>query len=160
MKSDDPSTHVGVYKRYEDVPGHYRLDQYARQYDGRDVWAEFIAADDRSAWLRTTNTVAIERVEREWKAHCEQAGVHHALATPEVVNDWAASSLASRSVTTTQHPYWSYIEGFYSWLQSRTDYPHVYHPVRMAAIAYPEAREVWDYRMSHRARHKTGGEQP
>lgn len=156
MRGTEPEQHVGVYKRLDDVPPHHLLSNHEEAWADRDVWAEFIAAADRTAWVRTKDTAAIERVEREWKAHCERAGVHHALATPEVVNDWAETSLLLRALATTQHPYWAYIEGFYSWLQSRTDYPHLYHPVRMAAIAYPESRKVWDYRISHRERHQRG----
>lgn len=152
MKSDDPAEHVGVYKRYVDVPPHHRLSNHEARYTDRDVWAEFVAAEDRRKWMRTNDTAAIERVERTWKSHMDQRGTHHALATPADVNDFVETSLLTRALATTQHPYFSYVEGFYTWMQSRTDYPHVYHPVRMAAVEYPESREVWDYRMSHRAR--------
>lgn len=41
-KSPDPADRMGVYKRLTDVPARYRLSQFAGEYDGRDVWEEFL----------------------------------------------------------------------------------------------------------------------
>lgn len=152
MRSRDPEGQIGVFKRYSQVPPRYRLDQHESVFDGRDVWAEFLAADDRREHVRTNDQAALRRVEAEWKGHMAERGRHHALATPADVNEWVVSSLDQRALSTTQHPYWAYIEGLYSWMLDRTDYPHLYHPVIMAAVEYEPARRVWDQRISHRDR--------
>lgn len=151
-RSREPEGQLGVFKRLADVPGRYRLSNHQATFEGRDVWAEFLAADDRRAYVRTTDQQAIDRVRREWTEFMADRPRHYALATPADVNEWVKSSLDRRALATTQHPYWAYIEGLYTWLQERTDYPHLYHPVRMAAVEYDEARQVWDYRCSHRDR--------
>lgn len=153
-RSRAPEGQIGVFKQYAEVPQKYRLEKFTKEFENRDAWSEFVSAGDRREYMRTSDDSAIQRVEREWKQHMEPHRGHHALATPGDVNEWVRSSLKKRALATTQHPYWAYIEGFHSWMQKRTDYPHLYHPVRMAAVGYSEAREVWEYRCSHRERHK------
>ncbi|MFC6837227.1 hypothetical protein [Halomarina ordinaria] len=76
---------------------------------------------------------------------------HHALATPADVNTWCEDLLEGRSAKTVYREYWVRVEHFYSWLQSHTDYPHVYHPPLMAVVECDASRRIWDAKLSGKA---------
>lgn len=146
-KATDPARRMGVYKTLGDVPDRYRLHQHAAAYAGRDVWAEWLGDEDahRGTSDRYFEDVAV--TERSWKAHMDDRGRHHALATPEDVETWIADLLVDRKLRTVYEGYWTRIESLYGWLQAHTEHPHVYHPALMAAADGEAARRVWDYKM-------------
>ncbi|EMA43158.1 hypothetical protein [Halococcus saccharolyticus] len=134
---------MGVYKTLDEVPDRYRFYQHAAAYDGRDVWDEYL---ETHLWERGSSDKFkkdTRLVERRWKAHMDDRGRHHALATPEDVNAWFESLLDQLALWSAYTPYWVRIEDFYRWLQWHTDHPHTYHPVLMAAAEYDAASKVW-----------------
>jgi len=134
---------MGVYKHLDDVPEKHRLSQYSAVYDGRDVWAEYVAdeiPDDRGARYMDDT----ERVERRWKSHMNSRDRHHALARPADVEQWCQWLCEQFSIGHAYDPYWCRVEAFYDYLLWHTDYPHIYHPFLMAATAYPAAGTIWD----------------
>lgn len=141
--SADPRDRMGVYKQLEDVPEHYRLTDYSTAYAGRDVWAEYVAAeipDDRGdRYMEDT-----ERVARRWKSHMDSSGRHHALARPVDVERWCRWLCERFSISHAYDPYWCRVESFYNYLLWHTSHPHVYNPFLMAAAAYPAAGTIWD----------------
>lgn len=144
--TQNPSERMGVYKRLEDVPDHYRLYHQADAYHGRDVWEEYLTThlfDDRSS-----DEVPREkrRFGERWKGHMD--GRHHALATPGDVADWSAVLNEEYAPITAVH-YWTTIERFYWWLLEHTDHPHVYHPFLMAADTDDETRAIWNTKVKH-----------
>lgn len=145
--SADPRDRMGVYKTLEQVPDRYRLRNHANAYDGRDVWAEYVdneLTEDRH-WKFWKTT---DRIESRWKSHMGDCGRHHALATPEDVEQWCEWLLAEFSIRHAYDPHWCRVEEFYTYLQWHTDHPHVYNPFLMAAAEYPAAGEIWDEKTS------------
>ena len=78
----------------------------------------------------------------------EGSGRHHALATPEDAEGFAAWLLNQYS-TRTSYNYWRLVYQLYEWLRWHTDHPHVYTPVLMAAVEYSATAELWEFRYSY-----------
>lgn len=142
-KSTDPADRCGVYTTLSEVPDQRRLRTCANEYANRDVWAEFcedhlFARHDSERFQHNAS-----RAGEHWIAHCRARERHHALATPTDGESWCEALLAERAVSTAYNQYWVWFERFYTWLQRARAHPHVYHPVRMAAIAGDAAKEIW-----------------
>lgn len=139
----EPTARMGVYQQLDQVPERYRFRNYEQTYGGRDVWAEYVAAvtqENPSDSFRRE----CERAERAWKAHMDEHGRHHALATPGHVEAFLNEKAVEASLATVYKPYWARLEDFYTWLQHHTDYPHVYNPPLMAATdSDSTAAEIW-----------------
>lgn len=148
--SPDPERRMGVYKTLADVPSRYRLESYAAEYEGRDVWAEFLELDLLNRGESERFRESVERAGRRWKAHMADRERHHALATPSDVDSWASVLLEKMQYKTAYNNYWTRIEAFYSWLQSHTEHPHTYHPPLMAAAGDGAASELWEEKMRRR----------
>ncbi|WP_222919107.1 hypothetical protein [Natrinema sp. SYSU A 869] len=149
QKPVDPRNRIGVYKRLADVPDRYRLENQAAEYEGRDVWSEFIEYERETVGYDSDRYIQnSERCERYWKEHMEDRGRHHALATPTDVETFISGLLDRMESRTAYQPYWVRLESFYDHLQWRVDHPHRYHPVVMAATV-PEsaARRVWEEKL-------------
>ncbi|WP_339102364.1 hypothetical protein [Haloterrigena salinisoli] len=144
MRPTDPKQLMGVYTEYQDIPDYYRLYHYSDQFDGRDVWSEFVAQKDISDY----ESRRFRRVEKSWKNHVES---HHALAHPDEVEDYFSDMMESKSLTTTYF-YFQRLHGFYKFLMMNYNYPHVYSPVMLAVVSGPETRKCWDYKISERKR--------
>jgi len=149
-KSTDPSDYMGVYKRLEDVPERRRLHQHSAAFEGRDVYGEYIdeVLFERIESERSQRDARC--TERRWKEHMDERGRHHALATPDDVESWYKGLLNEMALETIYSRYFVQVEGFFSWLQSHADYPHVYHPLWMAA-ADPEAEAtttIWEFKIN------------
>lgn len=140
--SQHPERRIGVYKQLADVPEHHRLAQYEESFEGKDVWSEHVAAQS-NAFDSDHYHATFRKAGRSWKNHLTDRGRHHALATPHDVETWVTSLAETRLLRTVRTEYWIRVEEFYSWLQFHTEYPHVYHPVLMAASHYGTARAVW-----------------
>ncbi|MFB6310160.1 MAG: hypothetical protein ABEH64_03145 [Salinirussus sp.] len=143
----EPDKRMGVYTRLEDVPDRYRLYHHEAAYAERDVWEEYLT----EYFLDTFGTDYTEqyarRAGRDWKEHMTERGRHHALATPEDVDTWCTALVDRMKPRSAYQNYWTKLERFYSWLQTHTDHPHVYHPVLMAAAEYPAAGQIWDIKI-------------
>lgn len=144
-KPTDPAVRAGVYSRLDDVPDRYRFYHLADAYDGRDVWAEFIAYEREEQGYdshRYEQNAATCR--RRWTEHMADRGRHRALAQPADVETFMAGLLDRMKPRTAYQTYWSRLEAFYTWLQWHTEHPHRYHPVLMAA-AVPDstAARLW-----------------
>lgn len=144
-KSSDPLHRIGVYKTLAQVPDHNRLGNSATAFAGRDVWAEYIDAELSGA----SESVLYEAglVEDSWKAHMQERGRHPALATPADVETWAATLLDRMQTKRAYNPYWVRLDELYTYLVWHTEYPHSYHPPRMAAGQDGAARQIWDYKV-------------
>lgn len=146
-KSPNPADRCGVYTALEDVPDEHRLRTYTDAYADRDVWTEFCEDHlfDQHDSERFQHNA--RRAGEHWVAHCRARERHHALATPADVESWCGALLAERAVSTAYNQYWVRIERFYTWLQRSRAHPHVYHPVRMAAVEGDAARQIWQEKM-------------
>jgi hypothetical protein len=144
-RSNEPSGRLGVYKRLEDVPDRYRLASYASSYRGRDAWQEYVHSELSDA----ADTVQYEAklAEESWKDHMADRGRHHALATPDDVESWAAKLLDRMQARRAYNPYWVRLEAFYNYLLWHTDHPHVYHPPRLAAVRGNTASDIWSAKL-------------
>jgi hypothetical protein len=148
-KSTDPNDYMGIYKRLADVPDRYRLSQYAAAYEGHNVWQEYLdqCLFDRLQSERSRRDA--RRVGQHWRDHTSDRGRHHALATPEDVEMWFADQLDRLAIETVYTHRYVWLEGFFSWLQSHTEHPHVYHPVWMAAADSTALAtgSLWQYKI-------------
>ena len=137
---------MGVYKRLQEVPERYRLQQYRSIYHDRDVWAEWVT--ERTAQHDGLSQYLTDRMritERSWKDHTAACNRHHALASPEEVESWIATFMnGCWNIRTVYEGYWVHLAHFYRWLRFHTDHPHVYDPVLMAAATGPETNRVWE----------------
>lgn len=149
-KSPDPRDRMGVFKRLDDVPERYRLHHHAAAYDGRDVWSEFLSEYLFPRFNSGRFKEDARRAGRYWKEHMADRDRHHALATPADVETWMADLLDRLKLKTAYNSYWVRIERFYWWLQWRTDHPHNYHPVLMAAANGEASEEIWEEKMARR----------
>ncbi|WP_254820860.1 hypothetical protein [Haloglomus halophilum] len=143
---------MGVFKRLEDVPEADRLSNYAERYADSDPWSEFLVTE----LLPTHNSYQFKQTARlaarRWKAHVQDRGRHHALATPTDVETWCTELLVEVEPQTVYKSYWTKIERFYEWLRWHTDHPHAYNPVLMAAANKEAAGTVWETKMEFRER--------
>lgn len=133
---------MGVYHELADVPDRYRLTQFSDAYTDRDVFQEFLDQEVlpsiNTDWARN----GVRRQERRWKEFMTGRR-HHALATPEDVEEYAVYLLDQNAVKTASR-YWTRVESFYRWLMWHTGYPHVYSPPLMAAQD-GAAAEIWRF---------------
>lgn len=141
MKTDDPRERMGVYESFSDVPTTRRLERFAGSYEGRDTWADAVETWDVSE----AEERRVQRCEESWKGHMAERGRHHALATPECCETWAAALLDEYAASTVVRKYWTKVQRFYHWLQWHAKHPHLYQPPLMAVVDYPDgaAAELW-----------------
>ena len=148
--SPNPKDRMGVFKSLDGVPDRYRLGNYSNTFEGCDVWQEyldeylFLVYPDATDYFYETAV----RAGRRWKEQMDERGRHHALARPEDVGVYFEGLLDELAINTVYNQYWIRLEDFYSWLQTHTDYPHIYHPVLMAVIQNDAAREIWCRKLS------------
>lgn len=148
MKTTDPEGYMGVFKRLDDVSDRYRLHHHEDAFEGRDVWADYLAESLFEQVESERFRQHARNVGDEWKEHTVS---HHALATPDEVETWFSDLLSRLKTDTVYGRRFVWLEGFFEWLQNHTEYPHVYHPVWMAA-ADPDAEAtgtLWNYKMSN-----------
>jgi len=137
---------LGVFKQLSDVPEGRRFYQYGSSYEGKDTWADYRATVELSDRM----SEEWERFARRWKAHMDERGRHHALATPDDVETWS-EELLSQFSRDRAYQHWNVIEGFYDWLMWHTDHRHTYNPFHMAACEpASNAREIWTRKMEKR----------
>ena len=142
-ESKSPTERMGIYKRLTDVPTEYRLSQYAANYEGWDVWAEW-ASEATEEHTSDRFAMYVERTERSWKSHMTERSRHHALATPTDVETWAATILQRCQPLSAYQIYFTKLEAFYTWLQYHPNHPHCYQPVWMAAAKGGETGRIWN----------------
>lgn len=147
-KSRHPKDRMGVYKDFKDVPDRYRLSQHSSAYNGRDVWGEFLTNHLFEKYNSKRFKEDARRAGDRWKAHMQERGRHHALATPTDVEAWCEGLVDQYTLRTAYNEYWVRVERFYNWLQWHTEHPHVYHPVLMAAAKYDASQQIWDEKLS------------
>ena len=149
---------MGIYKRYEEVPDRYRLANFGAEYDGRDVYAEFMAAEVLADSSSDRYKQDYRRYGRRWREHMADRGQHHALAHPTDVETWCEDLLNEYTVRTA-FKHWTAIERVYTWLLTHTEHPHVYQPVWQAAARESATGELWDKKMARRSSASgTGGD--
>lgn len=142
----DPRNHLGVYATLDDVPEEHRLRNFEESFEDRDAFEEYLEMIvlpevETLRWLKR-----IERVGREWTEHMTDRGRHHALATPDDAEAWAARLIDDYEIRTA-HRRWKRIERFYDFMRWDVRYPHVYNPLLMAAVPDDSAaRRLWGLR--------------
>lgn len=146
-KSLAPRDRLGIYKRLEDVPDRYRLQQYTGSYEGRDVWLEFCEEHEYELGDSKSFRRKVDRAGDHWRTFMTDRR-HHALATPVDVEAWSVV-LLDEFTEGTAYKYWIRVEHFYRWLQWHTEHPHVYHPVLMAVIKHDAAARVWNWKIDN-----------
>lgn len=138
----EPRKRMGVFKTLDDVPDQYRLATSQARFEGSDPWERWYA-ETKDHSERTRHDY--ERAKRLWVEHMEEKGRHYALARPSDVEEWLTevdNSSARRLYNACYCP----LDGFYSWLATHAEYPHVYNPVMMAVVEGGTARRAYDYR--------------
>lgn len=87
-KSRDPNDRIGVFKQLADVPHEYRFEQLVVEYEGRDLWDEFLATE----LFPANNSYQTKQTSRpvgwRWENHIAHRGRHHALARPSNVKTY------------------------------------------------------------------------
>lgn len=144
-KSLDVVDRLGVYETLDDVPNRYRLHHHADRYAGEGTWQEFCDEKEYEAASHARHEQAVDTVGERWKAHMEERERHHALATPEDVEEWCVALLDEKSKRRA-HDHWLRVRRFYDWLQWDVRHPHRYHPVLMAAVEGEAAGQIWQYK--------------
>lgn len=143
---EDPLNNLGVFKNTEAVPDPYHLSTFSMQFEGRDVWAEWMESE-KDDLAESTRKYKYGRAEKLWKPYMEDRGRHHALANPSDVESFLADQLDQVQKETVWNTRYDQLYQFYHWLAFHADYPHVYNPVLMAAADGGAAQEMWDYRV-------------
>lgn len=145
---------MGVYKRIDDVPDKYRLQNHEPAYKGRDVWSEYYEEKTEACDTKSTQR-RYEKAGRYFGMFMSEVGRHRALATPGQIEEFLVAIRDgnigrhnhTRKLQTVYFEYFQPVEGFYTWLQWHTDHPHVYHPVLMAVVEGGYARDVWNRKL-------------
>lgn len=145
QKSPDPDDRMGKLNRMDKVRSRRRLHQLTDAYEGRDIWQEFCEKHQYEQGSYEGYEEDVDRVGNHWKDHMADRERHHALALPDDVEAWSAELLAEKSMRGA-HDYWLRVREFYDWLQWQTEYPHLYHPVLMAAAVGDAAEELWEWK--------------
>lgn len=148
-KPVSPERNLGIFKTIADVPPHDRLSWFESQYadDGGETWDAFMLYEDPAQeWAKTTRR-RYERTGRYWKGFCEQRGVSYVCAGPEDVEAFLRENAEKVSPKTMYDERFRVVEGFFSFLLRRVDYPHRYNPVVMAACEPGVTRAMWNHRL-------------
>lgn len=143
-----PHARMGVYKDFREVPDHHRLERHESAYADEDVWGDYLEwylVPPRDSEAKRKQA---DRSFRKWASFMEERGKHYAVATPTDVERWS-HRLLNEHTPGYAYTNWSYIERFYSWLQTHPDHPHVYHPFWMAATDHSSAaHELWSIKVT------------
>lgn len=134
---------LSAYSSVDAIPGNRILSNYEEEFSGTDTWAEYMNDHyNEENWSESRNKT-VDRAIKRWKGFCENKGVHHALASPKLVNEWCSHLLQDMKKTSAKRNYYSYIDTFYRYLVWHINYPHVYNPFQYAILEYELANEVW-----------------
>lgn len=150
-KGTTPEQFAGAFQSYSEIPTRYRLETYSNQYRGEATWTRYCEDVLFEAHDSTHMRDVAEKAGRSWRAHMEQRGRHHALATPVDANTWCRQLLeGDRCRRTCYEQFFVRIYQFYDHLKSNCHHPHLYNPLLVAAIEHDAAREIWMYRIDSR----------
>lgn len=144
-ESADPRKRLGVFKTYSAVPPQYRLGQYEAAFEGRDVWGEWMAAENPD-YSENVMRYTYEPTEALLKEVAAAAGRHHALITPDEVDELFGRVVGEYSEQTILERRFFPLEAFFEWLTFRVEYPHRFNVVWMAAARPGPTAEIWAYR--------------
>ncbi|QLD86188.1 hypothetical protein HWV23_10800 [Natronomonas halophila] len=147
QKTTDPDGRLGVYKQFSDVPERHRLESYHDQYQGRDLWGEFLIEVYFPQHNAYQTQQEARRTGRKWRRVMDERGRHHALARPADVEYLCRELLENVTPLTAYKTYWGKLERFYDWLLWHTEHPHLYNPLLMAANEHEAAGEIWETKM-------------
>jgi hypothetical protein len=148
--SNDISDRIGMYQSLSDVPLAYRLENIPNpgQYD--DAWERWVSERVESEELSERTQTQLERVGRKWREHMESVDRHYVCADPSHVEAFFEKQLDRMKLQQAYHPYWVSLESFFWYLHDRTEYPHLYHPVLIAALEYPTAARLWEKKIGQK----------
>lgn len=149
-KGSSPEEYAGAIQHFDEIPERYRLETYAGQYRGDNTWRRYVdevlLEEYDSDRIRQTARLGGE----SWLEHMADRARHHALATPEDVNEWCEMHLEERARKTIYEYYFLRVYDFYDHLKHSHQHPHLYNPFLLAAIDYEATRYVWLFRIDRR----------
>lgn len=146
----DALAHLGVFKRIEEVPARYRLQNYTESLNASDLWEAFVK-EHGDSWGDHTRRNVYGKAWREWMNFCDERGVHSALPNPADVEEHIA--IQREEVNTGQTVYtnrYRPLYRFFTWLTFHPEWPHKYNPALMAVVHNGAVAHVWQWRMNDR----------
>jgi hypothetical protein len=131
------------YESFGAIPEHRRLSNYEEEFKNTDIWAAYFESQYNPETHSESYIRDIDRVENWWKTFCEDHNTHHALATPNLVNEWCKQLLENMTEYSAKINYFVRLNKFYRYLVWNIDYPHWYNPIQYAVCEYREAETIW-----------------
>jgi len=146
-----PEQYAGPFQEYSNIPQRYRLETYTGYYQGDNTWEhycdEVLFEKNNSAHMRKTARIAGQ----SWCEFMDNQKRHHALATPQHVEQWCQQLLdGDRNRRTCYEHYFVRILQFYDYLKKDRRHPHLYNPLLLAAIEHEFARKIWMFKIDTR----------
>jgi hypothetical protein len=123
--------HLGMFKRTDDVPTRYRLENFASGLDPDEVWEAFVDSRDKN-WSEHTLKYRYRSPWKKWCEFAENRGKNPLTPTDEDVEDWFS---------------------VFEWLTESTEYPHKYNPVLQSVVLEGAGAELWEERVYRRAKY-------
>lgn len=150
-KGTKPEQFAGPFQSFSDIPPRYQLEIYSNRYESMETWEQYCEDILFETHDSTHMRNVAEKAGQSWRAHMEQRGRHHALATPADANEWCKKLLSEgRCRRTCYEQYFVRIYQFYDHLKTSHRHPHLYNPLLLAAIEYEAARYIWMFRVDTR----------
>lgn len=157
--AEDPREHLGVFASLDDVTPRYRLSRLEADYEGVDVYADFLQTlvnvEELGDYQRK---YTYEALERRWKDHMAETGRHHALPTPGDVETFFHNQAEQVGMKTLYGKRYVPLNRFFEWLWLHPNYEHAYNPVLLAVVAGGTARQIWDYRTQRNQNQRVNNE--
>lgn len=149
-KGTSPEEYAGAMQHFDEIPERYRLETYTGQYRGDNTWERYVD----EVLLEEKDSDRIRQTARlggnSWLEHMADRPRHHALASPEDVNEWCEMHLGERTRKTIYEYYFVRVYDFYEHLKHSNQHPHLYNPFLLAAIEFEATRSVWMVRIDRR----------
>jgi len=146
-----PEDWLGVYKTVDEVPKDYRLSTFAGEIDARDIDPfEDYLENERDDLSETSKDRNYRRCYRNFRKFMSDRDGHPICPTPDDIEaffvairggEWCG--VDKRKWTTVVRRYMRPMFRAFEWFTERTDYPHLYNPVLMAASKPGTTRDAW-----------------
>lgn len=147
---NDPARYLGVYETIEDMPEMYHPNTYESVFADRDVIGEYIEGPIAEREMTDARRTHKQNTLRKWEGFMDDRGRHPALALPQDVEAWLSQWAEDRAESSVQRYYFDPIHLMYTWMFESHEFPHVYHPVRMAACVEGSVAAMCWYRIKNK----------
>lgn len=146
----DARAWLGIWKKLEDVPSRFRLEQYADSLSADDAWNEFCEKYGED-WTQTTRKYQYGKAWREWTSYCEEHDLHRLCPAPADIEHHLHNQRSEAASDGTLHQTrFRPLCRLFEHLRYSTDYPHKYNPTIMAVLHGGAAYAAWRDRISAR----------